>query len=104
MVRVVFIALWITLLFPTAPSATLLDFIGVNNSVNNAAEQLRQSVIVARDALLTIESKTNEDVKDRLKQVDDIVSNAMNRIHALQDATTSNVLQILEEANSRYLE
>lgn len=80
--------------------ATLMDLIGVNGSIDKATNGVLASITLARDALLAIETKANEDVRDRLTQVDNIVDGAIKKIAGLREQTTADVVRILNETSA----
>lgn len=78
---------------------SLAGLLGIEQSIGAAGAELRTSILAAEEALRRIGSEYNRDVKDRLDQVDGIVSTALEKIDTLRRAGTLDATQLLERVN-----
>jgi hypothetical protein len=79
------VAMFICIL-PRQASADLLGILA-GPTIDHAADRAEQIVSRARDAAMAIEAQTNEDVSERLKQVQDILTNTQKALRELEHQT-----------------
>jgi hypothetical protein len=88
------------LLIPSAASANLPGLIIADAVIGGAVDKFGGLVDKARDAALAVEGQTNEDVKKRLEQVDQIVSDTVTKINALEKQIDLDAQARIEQVNA----
>ena len=85
----------------SSASASLTQFLGVDKTVDNAAEQLRESITHTKTAISQLIREGDNAVGSRIADVDAIVQDSLDRIQLLKDGTTSDIVTILQDADTR---
>ena len=82
-------------------SAGLTQVLGIDESVDNAAGQLRESISHTKTAISQLIIESNAAAKDRIGDVDAIVEDSLTRIELLKDGAKDDIVAILEEADRK---
>lgn len=85
--------------YPACAGPSLAGLLGIEQSIGAAGGELRTSILAAEEALRRIGSEFNRDVKDRLDQVDGIVSTALDKIDALRREGTLDATRLLDRVD-----
>ncbi len=88
----------VMLLVSLNATAIVTNLVGLNNLVGESADEFRDSIDQINRVLLALESKANEDIRNRINQVDTVVNKTILQISALQNRTTQDVERILKTA------
>lgn len=85
-------------LYPSVSHAFLTKVVGLDGLAGKAGDELRNSIRQAEAALIGIESRFNENIKERIDQIELVVGNTIKQIDALEKRTAEDVDRILSKA------
>lgn len=95
------IFLLILLIISTVHANIITQITGLDSLVGSAGDELRQSINQAESALLVIQNRFNEDIKDRIAQIEEVVQRAIKDINALETKTLKDVNDIILNTTSK---
>jgi hypothetical protein len=84
------------------PENARADFLGAlaGSTIDHASDRAEQLVTRARDAALAIEAQTNEDISERLKQVQGILDNTFKALRDLERQTFVDIKDLTNTIDS----
>ncbi|MBX5216471.1 hypothetical protein HJC05_19985 [Rhizobium sp. NLR9a] len=85
---------------PSFAQASLPGLIVTDIVIGQAVDKFGGLVDRARDAALAVEGQTNEHVKERLEQVDKIVSDTVSKINALEKQASLDAQARIDQINA----
>jgi hypothetical protein len=80
-----------------ADTVDLMEFFGVNHSVDVAINKFQALVDHAGDVAIGVESKTNSDVKDRIDQINVIVDKTVTDLRALEKTAHGDINAVADK-------
>ena len=80
-----------------AQARDLMDLLGVNSSIDQAAAKMQGLIDRAREAAFALELQTNKDATSRIAQIDEVITNAIADITAVESKTQTDIDAILSK-------
>lgn len=74
-----------------------MDLLGVNSSIDRAADRMQSLVDGAREAAFALELQTNKHATERIEQIDKMIKSAIRDIHSVQTKMQDDIDKMLSK-------
>jgi hypothetical protein len=90
--RTLVYAMWIVAALVSCASARdFMDILGVNSSIDKAADQMQALIDHAREAAFALEFQTNKNATERIDQINKVILDAIKDIRAAEAKTQADI-------------